>query len=284
MTENTSNTEVAVAEITEEVDVVKSLEGFVDVNIDAVEPNEYFRVLKDSKKQIDQEALQSQLNMVANYVSKAKAIGQTSLLDKLAFTYATIVKEQALLVSGLDKFVYQSDVEKFLDKTKHIKIIELDRYPRVIPMENLDAISKAKDLEIFDSFVVVFTDLSDDDYKTEEEKKFVARNRDPIVFGHFHNDRSGIKHDRLYFITDWEDEYCDLTFGKMIEKMAEVGIANAEHTIASDDEYIKEIVNATLENMNVKKGSIGVFSVPSHNVVFSNKSFWSRFKSWVSKK
>jgi hypothetical protein len=61
-----------------------------------------------------------------------------NLLNQLAFTHDVIVREMKLLVVGIKRFVYQDDVKALLDKTRHIKIIELDRYPRVIPIEQMD--------------------------------------------------------------------------------------------------------------------------------------------------
>jgi hypothetical protein len=260
----------------------------ITVNPEAIEPHEYFAVLKGSVKNVDAEALQKQLSVVAEHLIRAKALGQKNLLNQLAFTHDVIVREMKLLAGGITRFVYQDDVKNLLDKTKHIKIIELERYPRVIPIEQMDAIQKAKDLGIFDEFCVVFSDYTGEDYKTEEEKATVARNRDPVVFGYFRHKATAIKHDRFYFITDWEDEYCDLTFSKMIEKMADLGIKKPDHEIGTDAAYVQELVTMTLEDMN-KRGS-GNLSISTSVAQASFQSeadkttFWDRAKAWIGKK
>lgn len=262
----------------------------VKINPEAIEPHEYFAVLKDSVKHVDAEILQNQLSIVAEHIIRAKNVGQKNLLNQLAFTHDVIVREQKLLAVGIKQFVYQDDVKRLLDKTKHIKIIELERYPRVIPLEQMGHIQKAKDTEIFDEYCVVFSDYTGEEYKTEEEKRTVARNRDPIVFGYFRHKVAGIKHDRFYFITDWEDEYCDLTFGKMIEKMAVAGIAKPSHEIGVDAAYVQELVTMTLDDMSKRGsgnislgGSISVAQA-SFKAEADKTTFWDRAKAWIGKK
>lgn len=259
----------------------------VTINQDTVEPNEYFAVLKENVKNVDAGVLQKQLSVVAEHLIRAKTLGQKNLLNQLAFTHDVIVREMKLLAAGIIKFVYQDDVKNLLDKTKHIKIIELERYPRVIPIDKMDSIQKAKDLGIFDEFCVVFSDYTGEEYKTEEEKKVVARNRDPIVFGYFRHKATAIKHDRFYFITDWEDEYCDLTFNRMIEKMAAIGIQKPEHQIATDAAYVQELVTMTLDDMNKRGSSLVPFvttAQASFNTAADTKTFFERLKSWIGKK
>lgn len=244
----------------------------VEVDKAAMEPNEYFKVLKKTKKKIDITQLQSQLTAIADYIIKAKELGQTALLDRLSFTYDAIIREQTLLANGFDKFVYEEDITKFLKNTSNIKLIELERYPRPIPNVNMKDIKKVKDLGVIEKFCVMFTDYSDADYKTPAETEKVKRNRDPIVFAYFRNDRTGIKHDRFYFITDWEDEECDLTFSALMKKMSEAGMEKVEHTISTDVAYVDEIVKATLENMNNPRKVR--FLEPA------KKSFWEKLLFW----
>ena len=147
----------------------------VVINPDTVEPAEYFRLLKDSIQHTNENMLEANLTKLGDLIIKARKIGQKAFLHKLAFAYQTIVKEQALLAAGINKYVYQDDIKTFLDKVKEVKIIELERYPRAIPDDNMAEIQKAKEMGLFDDFVVVFTDLTGKDYKTEDEKQYGQR-------------------------------------------------------------------------------------------------------------
>ena len=216
----------------------------IEVQEDAVEPKEYFKILKDKTKKAEKERLANQLEVIAEQIIAAKSVGQKNFLERLGFCYETIIKEQQLLSRGLSSFVYKEDVKAFLDKVKpknSIRIIELERYPRAIPLKNLKDIERIKKWELFDDFCVVFTDFTGSSHSTKEEREFVKRNRDPVVFGYFKNKNE--QHERFYFVTDWEDEHCDLTFTKMIEKMADAGIKNPEKKISTDHNYILNLVH-----------------------------------------
>lgn len=217
----------------------------IKTNPEAMEPKDYFKILKGNIKQSAKADLERQLETLGSQIIHAREIGQKNFLERLAFCYEVITKEQTLLVHNISKFVYKEDIKSFLDIVEpknSIKIIELSRYPRAIPIENLKRIQEVKKLEIFDDFCVVFTDLTGQDYQTPEEKKFVTKNRDPIIFGYFKDNPSATQHERFYFITDWEDEYCDLTFTKMIERMSQAGIKKPEHAIDASPKYLAELV------------------------------------------
>jgi len=252
----------------------------VQVDEESFEPKDYFNLVKNSTQKATAKMFEEQLATIADLLIRAKEVGQVGFTQKLAFSYDTILKEQQLLANGVDTYVLQPDMLKFLDKVKDVKIIEIQRYPRAIPIENMEAIQQAKNLKIFTNFLVVYTDLSGEDPTTPEEKAKVARNRDPIVFGYFaHEKKSSIRHDRFYFITDWEDEFCDLTFSKMVSKMATLGInENAAKKISTDGAYLQEIVRESLEELDKDTDVRLTASSKQHN-----KSFWKRFKSlWTS--
>lgn len=215
-----------------------------------IEPKEYFKELKENVIKLDEEVLFKNLATIDAIIANSVRLGQKSLLERLAFTREIIEKEQQLLASGFEKYVLKDSVLKFIEKVTpkdSVKIIELERFPRVIPTANADVIEKVKALDIFDEFYVVFTDFTENDYRTEEQKKVIARNRDPIVFGAFKLTTQNTIHDRMYFITDWEDEYCDLTFLKMIDRMTTMGFKEPEKKISADAKYINDIVTSIKE-------------------------------------
>ena len=80
------------------------------------------------------------------------------------------------------------------------------------------------------------------DVKTEQIRK------DPILFGTFEQKINGIYDicDRFYYIGDWEDEYCDLTLTKMVQKMSEKGKTNIVNNLAIPNpttEEVREYIN-----------------------------------------
>lgn len=215
-----------------------------------MEPKEYFEELKGQGKTMDTETLKKNLEAIDNIIESSFSLGQDKLLHRLVFTREIIEKEQTALVCGYDTYVYSEDVLKFIEKVtpkNSVKIIELENFPRVIPEKNAADIVTAKNWNLFDRFYVVFTDFTNNDYRTPEQKATIIRNRDPIVFGAFNIVKDSTVYDRLYFITDWEDEFCDLTFTKMINRMAEMGMKKIDKKISTSPDYLNEIIKGVKE-------------------------------------
>lgn len=146
-------------------------------------------------------------------LNKYEATGQTEGMKKLIFLIETVEKEREIVKLGIDTFVYFEDIEDYIDNVAKnvVKIIELERYERDIPDEVVEVIKQTKNL--FSKFYVVFTDY------TGKVEKQVQKERDPILFGTFQDAKSKTLLERFYFIADWEDEYCDLTLGRMVAEV-----------------------------------------------------------------
>jgi hypothetical protein len=233
-----------------------------------MEPNEYFKELKTNLKGADLVQFKKQIENIEQQICLANRVGQTNLLHKLVFVREAIFKEQELFVVGIKNYVYKEDMTKYLDSiiNKSVKTIELSRYPRPIPIDCLKEIERVKGLNLFDDFIVVYTDFTKEKQQTKEEAAYVARNKDPIDFGIFQHKRSGIKHDRIYFITDWEDEHCDLTFTKLIEKMSK----SAYGEIKESHIDLANIVENVKKEMDKK--------TPYEELEEKQKSIFSRIK------
>lgn len=230
-----------------------------------VEPHEYFKNLKEKFQESDLNELYKSLDYLLTLVKDAKRAGQEKLLSSIKLNSRIILNEIKLHSLGITTYVYRSDLKEFVDKVTpkdSVKIIELSRFPRIIPSEVVDKIEKVKKAELFDKYCVLFTDLTNNTYQTEEERQVVERNRDPIVFGYFEDSKSHEKGERFYAIADWEDEYCDLTIEKLTEKMARDGIGRGVQELG---DTAKEII---LEVTELLKEHV------------ESKSFWSKFKDW----
>lgn len=251
-----------------------------DVEIKELEPTEYFNHLKSKLTEAELATYEKNKNFVAIEIEKASKMGQVNLMHKSAFIWKTIEKEIVLHAAGLTTYIHREDVLKFIDNVKpvnSVKIVELENFPRSIPDVNTAAITRAMDLKVFDAIIVIYTDLTDEEVITPEQKDFAARNRDPIVLGMFYDDILAVKHDRMYFITDWEDEYCDLTFTKMIDKLSTEQNIQAQRTFFIDHDNVNSLVKKyeedkkNLETKNKNYNSIVVSSI-------KKPSLWLRIK------
>lgn len=221
-----------------------------------MEPNEYFSTVKNSIEETTDQGLNAVLDTLNSKIVEAHKIGQTALLSQMVWSRSVVEREQKLFVNGFKRFVTRKSAMEFIEKVtpkNSVKMIELSRFPRIIPEGNIKDIQKAQELDLFDAFYIIFTDFTDNRYESAAEKAVINRNRDPIVLGVFRNVEEELRHDRMYFITDWEDEYCDLTFDKMIDKMAKLKIDVKNTTISQDDAYLNAIIMEVQQSNDKKK-------------------------------
>lgn len=245
-----------------------------------IEPKDYFEDLKTKVNRVQMKQIEDNQKFLANELEKASRLGQKNLSHRSAYMWQILEREMILVGAGYEDYVYREDVVKFIDKVKpanSVKIVELENFPRVIPDENVAAIEDARDLGIFDLLVVVYTDFTNEEVNSPEQKELVNRNRDPIVFGMFLNDKIDLKHDRMYLITDWEDEYCDLTFTKMLDRMTEQGMENPGKKITVDTKHINALVSDNMAEIAQIK------DVPYSSLPKKEKRTWiSRLTSYFS--
>lgn len=171
--------------------------------------------LKDSELDFFQAQTQA---VIQSMLESGQLVGATKakwLAD------VVIPKEKELISLGVSKAVYRADIAKFISehKTRAIKLVSVVDYTRIIPPHAVEQINKTK--HIFNQFVIVYTDHS------IQAAVEVAKRKDPILFGVFtdtvpvidtDSNKITVMSDRLYFLADWEDEHCDLTFDQMVRE------------------------------------------------------------------
>lgn len=222
---------------------IEDLQNNKEDDSDKIEPNVYFEQLKSNLSKTEEADLLSRLNVLKNALDNAKANGQDKLVQTIYFNMDCIIREIKALAIGVDSYVEIEALRTLIDKVKprnSIKIIEIERYPRIIPDHVSARLQEVKSKNLFDKFCVVFTDYTENTYATEEEKKIQNRNKDPIIFGYFEDKKDLQKSDRFYFIADWVDEYCDLTFTKLVDLMAEHKVA--EISVGNLKDLEKQII------------------------------------------
>lgn len=219
-------------------------------------PQEYFNFVKEHKLDMSDDFLTSFKNIIMKELTKAMTVGQNAVVQRLAFTYGVITKERELLKHGISTYVLSEDITFYLNNVKGrvVKIIELSKYPRIIPDEVVQKISELKSLKIFDQFYVVFTDYTGE---TERQIAVEERQRDPIVFGAFEEKTNNIWniHDRFYFIADWEDEFCDLTLTKLVQELGQMGkddVAKEVSLPQATEEEVRTYINNLIEDEKSK--------------------------------
>lgn len=140
--------------------------------------------------------------------------GQVALKDKLKDILSIVRAEITLIDRQMQKYVSEEQVIRLyqmVNADQKLKLTWIKNFVKIIPTEVLKLKQKADELEIFDNYVVLHFDPNNDATQLTEQEKRAAK--DPILFGVIE------KSNKLYYIADWIDEYCDLTLENMFEKL-----------------------------------------------------------------
>lgn len=173
-------------------------------------------------------------------IHNAYAVGQTALVEKL-LSEMVANKYEALLASrGAYYAISEQRVVDFAKKTERgVELTYLKNFTRPIPQESIDKVIKANEYEVFDNYVVMHYDPKGE--HRAETRKEEAKRKDPIIFGVIAGSR------KLYYITDWIDEYCDLTLDKFVDTLgttkdefAEGGKENEEKPVNKEEKKVKK--------------------------------------------
>lgn len=158
-------------------------------------------------------------NRLSGYIVALKnsdMSGQSALKEQL-LRDMVINKYESVLYANKNYYVItEEQVVEFVKKTeKGVRLDYIKNYMRVIPPKVIKTIEKVNKWEIFDNYVILHYDPDEKSFAQtiEEKKKEDQKRRDPILFGVIRGSN------KLYYITDWIDEYCDLTLDKFVETL-----------------------------------------------------------------
>lgn len=176
------------------------------ITIDALE---FFSYVKLSAK----ESVLTYRDRVSDYlkeVHNAVTVGQTALMEDLLRGLITNKYESVLFAEGLYYVVNEETMVSFVKQCENgIKLDYIKNFTRPLPQYVVDKVDRVNQLEVFDNYVVLYYDPDGKIYK--ETAKEEAKRKDPILFGVIAGSN------KLYYIADWTDEYCDLTLEKFID-------------------------------------------------------------------
>ncbi len=196
--------------------------GYVTVDSNkkqGIHPLLAFKYIKSKFGVLEKLSLDRRLKKLETAFYQAVENGQEALGNKILRELSRETRESVLYVKGFKHFVERDDIWKVKNKIKdgHISDTRFEDFTKVIPK---DVLKRKKEAEpFFDGFVIyhyynkeIEAKIDKKQKRSEEEKQ---KMKDPILFG-------WIKEcDRLYFIADWEDEYCDLTFDEIVDVVGE---------------------------------------------------------------
>lgn len=208
----------------------KEVEKNEETFIDALE---FFSLVKLSSK----DSVSTYRDRVSDYlkaIHNAVTVGQTALVEDLLRGLITNKYESVLYSEGLYYTVNEEQMVKFVSQCeKGIKLDYVKNFTRPMPQDIVDKIAKINQLEVFDNFVVLYYDPEGKIYK--ETAREEAKRKDPIIFGVIAGS------EKLYYIADWIDEYCDLTLEAFIDA---IGVKKDELHMDYDPSKVKKEDNS----------------------------------------
>lgn len=147
-------------------------------------------------------------------LKQANELGQKALADKLTAEIFNNKYESILYAENFHYKISEEELVYFIKKTeKGVRLDYIENFARPIPKEVAEIKKKADSLLVFDNYCILHYDPELKSYKqTKEDEEALRRKKsDPILFGMINGSRN------LYYITDWIDEYCNLTLEEFIK-------------------------------------------------------------------
>lgn len=194
-----------------------SFRGSVKKDASGIHPELYFKYIKSKFGILEKMRLDARLKKLEKAFFKAVESGQEMLGNKLMNELTRETRESLIYAKGIKYFIEKSDLDKHKRNIRggHISDTKLQDFTRVIPEEVLA--KKKKTEGCFDGYVIYHYYNEEVEKGREKKQKMSAdekqKMRDPVLFGVIRETN------RLYFIADWEDELCDLTFEEMIDHL-----------------------------------------------------------------
>lgn len=184
-------------------------------------PMVIFKIMKKKLNIFEISRLNKRLEQISEVLENIPK-GQIAMTEKFEKKAMMVMREAEMASCGFNKFISESILDNFIDVShnRKVKLTKLKNYARFIPKNVLKKLKKAEDKKLFDGYLVAHTDPNNESIeKTEEDKK------DPILFGVIEESS------KYYFLADWEDELCDLTLDKIVDKL---GLDKDDYTMDED--------------------------------------------------
>jgi hypothetical protein len=168
-------------------------------------PIKYFKSLKESIDELSN--IEDKIEYLNRIIETLRESKQLNMLDSAYAQKMILEYEKTLKDNNFKKFITEENLVKFTLKCKKgLRIDYVNEFDRIIPKSVIANRDKAEDLKVFDNYIILHYDPATKNVNLTEKK-------DPILFGLIKNSN------KLYFIDDWIDEKCDLTYDKIIKEL-----------------------------------------------------------------
>ena len=161
-------------------------------------------------------------------VDDTKMRGMISNLEqtKQKYAIATLLSDKTLKILenklvelGFTQYQTEESLIKFIKQCpKGLCLQEIEYFDRVIPEDVMQKFEVAEATKLFDNYYILFYDPKNGKniFYTQEKPK------DPIMFGVIRGSN------KLYFVADWIDEFCNLTYKDILKQGVDYKLSKTE--------------------------------------------------------
>jgi hypothetical protein len=192
----------------------------INVKKQGVHPTLVFKLWKKKLGIISNYKYTKRVDKVKALAQKYLSLGHSALGEKFLNKIAYEVRMSEIYASGVKMFLSKTLIDHYKYKVRdgHIADTQFDKYTGVIPEHILKVKNELEKRKIFDAFIIYHYWNEELEEKKEKKQPRTAEEksamRDPILFG-----VCADIPDKLFFIADWDDDYCDLTFDELINQL-----------------------------------------------------------------
>ena len=154
-----------------------------------------------------------------NCIGYCEKTSQTALKERMFQNLVINKYESILYAKGLYRAISFGKIIEFANKcSRNLCLDYIANYIRTIPIEVIKKKAEVDQLCVFDNYVILYYDKGNVETTAKtvaEKEKEVEKRKDPILFGVISDSQ------KLYYIDSWTDEYDDLTWDVLVEKLGE---------------------------------------------------------------
>ena len=189
-----------------------------------ISPQLYFTYVKKKFKLLERSKLNKRIKIIEKAFDEAVENGQNMLAEKILNNLTLLTRETLIYARGIDKYIERDDFMKYKYQINggHISDTLLKDFTRIIPKKITAKVQSLRD--IFDDFLILHYYDEKIEKKLEEKQKMSSEEKskmkDPVIFGMIK------ENNRLYFIDEWIDEKCDLSFDDIVDYVGRKRITN----------------------------------------------------------
>ena len=168
-------------------------------------PIVFFKKVKTSISELDK--IEEKIEYLDKVSQQLRVSKQVKMLNVAIYQRTILEYEKILKDNGFKQYITEENLIKFTLKCKKgLRVDFIKDFNRIIPETVIKNRDRVEDLKVFDNYIILH-------YDPDMKNVSLVEKKDPILFGLIKNSN------RLYFIDDWIDEKCDLTYNKIIQEL-----------------------------------------------------------------